>query len=128
MAQPKTFRIHFDISENKLSTIISLLASEVSNLVVRDTATIAGATPVPAPKSPPRPRSPAEKSAIGCIFDVLKDVKPGDEIPYTKICDILVTNGYKASSHTSIISGIVTHGYVERHKAGWLRVLKKLAR
>ena len=125
----KHFRVSFDIPESKLTTVVGLISGEVGNLVIRDTATInTGSTPLIPVKhqrqGSGRKSEKNGKTAMGAVHNALSEYKVGTEVPYAKVTDVLVAAGYNASSHTSMISQMVFHGYIERTKAQHFRILK----
>lgn len=121
----KAFRVSFDIPEAKLATIVSLLSSEVGNLVIRDTATISGATPPPKVKFT-RQRVPkvSSNTAIGIVHAAMAGKKMGEEVSYNTVKAILSSANYNPNSHTSMISQMAAHGYIERHKPQMFRIVK----
>lgn len=115
------YRVQFDIPENKLSTIMALIAGEVTNMVVRDTAVLKS----PLPAVPTRPaRGPIAKrgSITAAAIDFVANRGIGKTFNNSDLAKCLRIAGGSASSATPLVSYLARDGHLDRVAEGRYRI------
>jgi hypothetical protein len=134
----QTIRVQFEVPHDKLPMILNLLAGEVSNIATKDMAEVAAArlaritpaappVPIEAPKfQRQHVKRPSRMMTHAVEALTARGFKPGQELPYSVIEDILEAGGFARTSCHPTITMLVRAGYVSRIGGHVVRVLAQV--